>query len=1332
MRFWLYLFLLLITKSLYGGTIPYRFTHLSTREGLPHNYVHSVAQDKKGFIWIGTNNGLARYDGYNFKVFQPDPSKPTGISKKPANRVYADLRGNLWVSFLGMGVNKMNLETEQFVFFSADTSSNHTISGNWVKKFFESKDSTLWMVSNKGLDVYNPITKCIDHPLPNKIQSKTIPSNNILDCAEDYHNNIWFLSTRGIGRLNRKTSEVASLGSITAQPGIDSEPITAMHIDQNQTLWFSTKSKGLYRYDIRQNRLTVFLEAVVNLQSFFLDKAGNVYAYADNPTYKLFYAKSNDVDKRGFTSYSVYNIPNSNNTVKFAEDGSGNVWLTSYQGLEMFNSRTGLTDYRTNIYIPNTLFNNNIDFIFIDNQDNLWASVFRQGICKADLKQKPFRWFLSDPSAPKNSLTSNNVTAIYEDSKQNIWVGCFNKGIILYNPNNDTYTSIASPDVTKLNNNVVSAFFEDNQGYMWVGYYDDEVSRINTRTLKLESFSPAVPKNDSHYFNGNGVRKIAADRSGNLWFASSGGLIERNQKTGEFTKHTVLYEKNYSASSFYRTVYIDQNDIIWAGSNNGGLARYDKTHRQFHHYLNNPENPKSISSNTVYAIFEDKEGCLWVGTGLGLNRFDRKTGQFTSFGVNTGLNRLGIYSINPDKSGNLWMSSDNGLIKYSIKTSKWTLFDETDGLLGNEFNTTSSYLSKSGKLYLGSPGGMISFQPTDITKNPFGARPIITNIQIFNKSISPGDSLHQRIVLQKQIWATQEIELYYTENDFILEFSALHYAAPEKIQYFYKLEGFSKDWVATPAKRHWAVFTGLPPGNYTFRLKATNNDGVMCNPKDEVILKIVILPPFWRTLWFRLTFMLLLIGIAGAYIRYRIFFFKNQNELLEQKVKIRTSELEEANSELEEQQEEISLQKEEIESQNETLAETNKALAAQKQQILEQNIELDKHHEVLELLVEERTHELEKALFKAEESDRLKSSFLSNMSHEIRTPMNAIIGFSSLLRDKNISETEKDDFIKIILSSGESLLVLINDILDLSKIQVDQMTLSMASYNLPEIMRELLKSFEQDTALKGLSLRLNINNLPADFTITTDKVRFKQVYGNLLANAIKFTANGSIEFGVSKFSNSITFYIQDTGEGIPDSAGNSIFDRFLKLENNKNKLFGGTGLGLAICKNLVELWGGKIWYQSICDQGTIFYFTHPLSKDEKEKITAPKPTVDYLDLEGKTILIAEDEKNNYKLLLAYLSKTKANVAWAQNGREAIDYVIHNPVDLILMDIKMPVMGGIEATIAIKQTHPQVIVVAQTAFAYKAEIAEFLQAGVDGYLIKPIKMNDLMGILKQYF
>jgi signal transduction histidine kinase/ActR/RegA family two-component response regulator len=636
------------------------------------------------------------------------------------------------------------------------------------------------------------------------------------------------------------------------------------------------------------------------------------------------------------------------------------------------------------------------------------------------------------------------------------------------------------------------------------------------------------------------------------------------------------------------------------------------------------------------------------------------------------------------------MSCDDlSIVRYHLASGRCYFYGPADGMQNMEFNTTASYLSKNGVIYFGGSGGIVSFIPSEIKSNPVYARPVITNISIRNMLVSPGDSLNGRVLLDKQVWETNKIRLYHNESELTIEFSALHFSAPEKIIYQYKLEGFNSNWVYTDSKRRFASYTGLPPGEYTFYLKATNNDGLMCRPEDEVHLQITIVPPFWKTLWFKILVIFLIVAVGLLYVWLRLRSLQNKNILLNNKVKERTLELEEANN------------------------------------------ELDQHRNKLEFLVEERTRELETALLIAEESSRLKTSFLTNMSHEIRTPMNAIIGFSSLLKDKELHD-EHDEYINIITSSGFTLLTLINDILDLSSLQSQQVSLNPENSNLKNLLKKIYETHQIEIKKKKLELKLNTDLLKEDFYMVFDEIRLTQVLSNLISNARKFTHQGFIEFGVYDISQKITFYVKDTGIGISKDTGDAIFERFYKIEKDNKELFRGAGLGLAICKNIVSLWNGEIWYESEADKGSTFFFSHPLNIEGRTHAEpAEESEIKHLDLKGKKILISEDDESNFKLLQNYLRNTHAEILWAKNGLEAIKLTCENPVDIILMDIKMPKMSGIEASRKIREQYPHIPIIAQTAYAFKNEVEGFLKSGICDYLIKPIHKYKLFELMKKH-
>ena len=1216
---------------------------------------------------------------------------------------------NLWIRFTENALNRLHIPTGEIINYPTDTVNSKGISSFRGIDIFEDVDSVVWLKSYEGMFRYNSETDEFKSVLPESITSKSFPSNKIATAVDDSLGNLWILTTNGIGQINRGSYETISLAEVVNQPEIDSLKINALSSDRKSTLWFSTINNGLYSYDILNNKLKNYSRDISNVHSIFCDNEGDVYVFS-NTDNTLFYIDVSTKPENTPSSYRLFNTDEQVRFFRMNEDKTGNIWISSSQGLDMFNKESGIVHYKHNPIQSQSISSNVINFAFIDQTNNLWLSNYRKGLDKADLNQKPFELYFNNPDQTGHVFYDSNITSLMEDSQNYLWVGATGKSIIRFDRETNSFESV---QVKEDKQTMFSALFEDSEGDIWVGNYYEGIERIDTSSIQVtysEFYSEETP-----IF---GVRKFAEDKDKNIWFVSSSGVHKWDRKTQQVVPYTILYDTYDPNHGFYRTLTIDKDGIIWAGSYNGGMVRYNTETKTVRRFMNIPDDNTSISGDGVYTIYEETDSTFLVGTTLGLNRFNKKTEQFSLVETKQSLYNYSIYTIIPDTLNNLWMATDYGLIRFNRGSKECTFFNEGDGLPANEFNTTASCLSNSGLIYLGSPKGLLYFDPNKFTSNPYLAKPTITNIQIDNADIGPGDTLNGRILLSNQIWETNELVLKHFENDFTLQFSAMHFAVPENNKFWYKLEGYRKDWLQTDANRRWASFTGLQPGHYTFKLRATNNDGVICKPEDEVSLKIIIKPPFWMTLWFKIIFLLFIIILVGFFIRQRIVGFKKSNLLLEQKVKERTLELEKVNSYLEEQQEEIN-------SQNETLRAT-------KEEIIEQNIELDKHKYKLESLVEERTSELMDALNKARESDRLKSSFLANMSHEIRTPMNAIIGFSSLLKDDGIDDSRKNGFYDIIIKNSEALLVLIDDILDLSKIQSNQLKFNYDTGIAKEYFDEIYNTFILEAEKKPVDLKLNLDAKHENLTLVTDGVRFKQVISNLLSNAIKFTEKGSVEFGVFEVADQITFYVKDTGIGISENIGDSIFEQFLKVEENKDQLYRGVGLGLAICKSLVNHWGGRIWYESKENIGTTFYFTHPRDiQQQKAKTSNRDVRQDELDLSKYTLLIAEDESSNYQLLHAFLKPSGANILWAKDGMEACEMFEKQKVDLVLMDIKMPVMNGVDAAKILKKKDPNIPIIAQTAFSKAASEESIASLNMDAHITKPINRVELMKLLANY-
>jgi len=420
-------------------------------------------------------------------------------------------------------------------------------------------------------------------------------------------------------------------------------------------------------------------------------------------------------------------------------------------------------------------------------------------------------------------------------------------------------------------------------------------------------------------------------------------------------------------------------------------------------------------------------------------------------------------------------------------------------------------------------------------------------------------------------------------------------------------------------------------------------------------------------------------------------------------------------------------------SRNKLKSEINKKLMDEVGERRKIQEELERYQKDLELLVEDRTMQLREAKERAEKSDKLKTAFLGNISHEIRTPMNAIIGFANYLEEPTLDEGGRSEAVSYIKRNGEVLLNLLNDILDISLIEIGEIKIIKRAFNLDETIQDVVL---QQKALyfqpkNNVEIRFSFD---PDWTqpLFGDETRFRQILSNLLSNALKFTESGFVEVGYKVDNSKLIFFVRDTGSGISRSQQALVFERFSKDNSGSDRFYAGTGVGLSLCRDLVGLLGGDIWLDSVPGQGSTFFFSLPIesNREEGQKDNRVKTTRSTVDFSGKTILVAEDVDSNFLLLKALLKSSGATILWAKDGLEAVDMAVGGKVDLVLMDIRMPKSNGVEATKKIKDLFPEIPVVILTAYSHQEEMERCYAAGCSAYLLKPIKKMELYSVVSR--
>ncbi len=1168
-------------------------------------------------------------------------------------------------------------DKERFITYRHDPENDQSIINDRVNWVVINKNNQLWIGTSNGADRLeisdkSGTFKILQHLKPQVFEGKLLGSN-VLAIYEDPEENMWFGTNKGLTFLNVKNNTCTYFeNKLNDLKSLPNNEVHAIYKDRYGYLWVGT-TFGI---------------------SKLIPGSGEFINYFHDPTNPL---------------SLVHNA-----VMSIIEDENGKLIIGTYGGLSIYDREHDC--FVNHKQILNATYGLNNDFVnclFSDKEGNVWVGTERGGVNKYNINEKNFE-FLDHEQGNNNSLSHSIVNSIYEDDN-NLWIGTAGGGLNKYNKKSETYKHYYYNfnDYTSLSSDFITSIFRDKNQNIWIGSWNGGINKLTPSNVEKGKFiryqnSPV----DSSSLISNFVATIIEDSWGYLWIGTLGGLDRMDPQTGKFEHFTGKYKSK--AVDQVGCLQFDPQNNLWVGTMQGlfkiiaGRNGEINLHsNNLKYYVNNPLDTNSISGSYVISICLDRNNNLWFGThGDGINKLiidsaNHMQERFKSYTQDDGLSNNVIYTILEDNNGNFWMSTDNGISFFDPNRKIFKNFYTSDGLQSDQFYWSAGFKNKQGKLYFGSMNGLNSFMLQDINGSKSIPKILITDLKVFNESVKVGRGYYGKVILNKSIVLTKEVILSYKLREFSIEFTALDYDQPEKIQYSYKMDGFDNQWTEVNSNRRFASYTNLPGKKYTFMVRARNNEGIWNDKTAQ--LKIHILPPFWKRWWFILIVTVIIAVILLLIFRIRVYNINQQRQKLKESVKQRTTELSEANALLEEKQEEI----------------------------LMQNEELNRHRNNLEELVSERTVELDGARKRAEEADRLKSAFLANMSHEIRTPMNAIVGFSNLLLTEH-DDKEKNEYIRIINNNCENLMVLINDILDISLIEANQLKIDPAPFDANLILKEL-ESIYNLKKKPGIKIKLDIP-LKKQLILINDQFRFRQVLNNLLSNAIKYTDEGEVKFGYRLEENYVIFYVSDSGIGIEKNDFMRVFDYFQKLDNDKTKLYKGTGIGLSICKKLVELLGGEIWLESEAGEGSTFSFKLPASIESgnastiKKRQSADTPS----DMPAVKIIVAEDETTNYILLEKILKPLKVEIIWTKNGKELVEYV-KDSVDLknslIIMDIKMPIMNGIDAFYEIRKINQSIPIIAVTAYATENERKEILQHGFTDYISKPVNVQGLIDAIR---
>ena len=801
--------------------------------------------------------------------------------------------------------------------------------------------------------------------------------------------------------------------------------------------------------------------------------------------------------------------------------------------------------------------NNSTYAIYKDSKKNMWIGNFAGGVDMANRDKSRFTHYRH--KLVNNSLSNNQVLSIMEDRNQNIWIATDGGGLNLFNPLNNNFTHYRHQknNTQSIAGDNVLNTMEDSKGNIWIGTWAAGITVFNPQKNTYKHFKNE-PGNENS-LSCNNAWKIFEDKDHNIWIGTFGnGLELYNPAKNKFT-HFKFDRNNPDGISTENIVNIfeDSDGQLWICGENGGISLLNRKTNTFTHLVNDATK-NSISNNSVNTVLEDDHKDLWIGTVMGLNKYNKKTNRFTTYTIADGLPGDYIFGLLQDDKKNIWISTNKGISCFNPVTHVFKNYDLSDGLQSNEFKQLAYCKTKSGMMYFGGINGFNQFNPATILSIPFEPPLVLTDFQVFNKKVTIAPTNNDVSPLLQSITETSSITLPYSAGVFSFEFATLNYTHSEKKQYAYMLEGFDMGWNEVGTNRT-ATYTHLDPGTYTFKVKGLNNEGKWS--LKQISIQVVITPPFWLSWWFKLGVFLSVVGGVVAFYFIRLKAIYSQKVKLQQQVQEQTTQL-------------IILANEEHKARSEA---------------------------------ENARHETELANNELKIKNKELEQFAYVASHDLQEPLRTTTGFVELIQKqyRGKIDDKADKYLDFIADASDRMRVLIKDLLDFSRIGANG---ELERVDCNEILKNTISDLM--VAIDESNADIQIGRLPI---IIGDPTEVKILFQNLLINALKFRKKNVapfIQISAKLKEGFWEFAIRDNGIGIQPEHGHRIFDIFQRLHTRSE--YAGSGIGLSHCKKIVELHNGKIWVESEPGEGSTFYFTLPEGIESKQKQPCRNSKTSYL------------------------------------------------------------------------------------------------------------------------
>lgn len=1160
------------------------------------------------------------------------------------------------------GLNKF--DGKNFTVYRHNPADSTSIASSDILTLYEDEAGNLWIGTGTGVALYN---RRMDSFI-NYNDNFRIP---ILSLTSDKSGKIWVAGYHGVSILDPKTGWFSFLDLKSEKDkNVVYQVVIDVFKDSKGRIWIG-KNDGLYLYLSEQNTFKHYKHSESDLSSLTNnqikeiceDSKGNIWVGTNNGLSML------GPDGKSFINYkydpSDKSSLNSNLIYSIASDPYGNIWVGTEEGLNILNPSTNkIKRVERSGRNSYSLVGKSVKSMLIDKQGIYWVATFRGGVNKYDKNLAFFDLRQSNRYDPFG-LSSSVVTSFIEADNNKIYVGTDGGGLNLFDISKGTFNHISLLKSSGID--ALSILTMEKVGNeIWIGTFLKGLYIFNTETGITKQF---IKGDGPQNISGNDVFCIKRDSKGNVWLGTNGQGVNyydiKAQKFYHFGSNNI--EPNeINLNGYIRAIEEDNNGNIWVGAAGGGIVFYNP--KTGYSKIFNKENSK-LPNDNITTIHKGKNNVIWIGSaGGGIISYDQKNNLFNSYTEKDGLSNDLVYKILEDKYGKLWVSTNKGISSFDPQTKKIKNYSYYNGIQRSPFVLGAGLKLNDGRMFFGGTDGFNFFNPGQLYYNRNTPKVILTDLKIANQSVIPSEEAP----INEHISVAKEIKLDYKQN-FSLSFVALNFTSPEENKYFYKLENFDKEWNEVGAV-NTAVYTNLDPGEYVFKVKAVtdSNDG----SSSVTSIKIYVKPPFWLT-YYAYALYVLLATSTILYIRYRGI----------QKLKFK-----------------FALEQERL----------------QVKQMIEQ-----------ERLEAERLHEF----------DQLKIKFLTNLSHEFRTPISLIMGPVEQLLHQETSPN-KSDQLNMIRRNAKRLLNLVNQLLDFRNIKSQEQELKLNEGDFIGFSKDVAESFKYLAERKHINFEFK-SSMRSFFT-TFDHDKIERILFNLLSNAFKFTLkDGLVLLKIDEYERGkgIKVTLSDSGIGIEESEKDKIFERFYQSEGNAAILNQGSGIGLSITKEFIRMHGGNIDVESIEGKGSVFTIYFPFRKIEDTLILEEDAVIsgdviwkpeDIEDISNTltescfpVVLLVEDN-DDFRSYLKENLKNRYRIVEASNGKEGWQKVLSAHPDVVVSDISMPHVSGIELCKKIKSDKRtgHIPVLLLTALTGEEDQLIGLETGANDYMTKPFNFEIL--------